>query len=384
MNKAKIFASSVLVAGMSSGLANAATNAASLTALTELDTAFTIDTSWIVANGWGSLDSTKTIHTGAWDNPVTGSSDPCGNTWVGIYCDGDDKITHIEIPNAKMAGSLAAVLTALDGISADLVSLNLSSTSAADANALTGAIPEDGGGGDLVDFTALRYLALNDTGLSGDIPDLTALTQAQFVNFADNGFTTYTGPVGGTALHTLGLNGNTGMSGDLAATISNATILRNLSSDGTDLTGGLNPVENASASNGTAADSMTVTWAVPSEGVSPTAYGVQISNDDGVSWSGDGVSGLSGIGDVTTLDITIPNLADGSYLARITPKSGSLVGTFPRIAANVVVIDSSSTGTGGGTNTGGTNTGSSGSSSGGGAVFWLMALPLLGFFRRRR
>ncbi len=370
MNK-NIFLAALVASCAYSGSALSATNASSTTALAALPT---VDTSWVVSVGWASIDSTKTPNTGAWDATITGASDPCGDNWAGIYCDGND-ITHIEIPNAKMSGTLAEVFTALAPIKSQLISINVSSTEEADRNILSGPIPVDGSA---INYPLLRYLGLNYIGASGDIPDLTSNSALVVANFYGNSFTSYTGPVGGTDLSFLGLHENDGMSGDLTASLANSPSLFSMSSYGTSLVGGLNGVENIALAAGVGDGTLNVSWSAPSAGVVPDAYEVDLSSDEGESW-------------ISLPDVTAPNntaaadsLTDGTYIARITPKTNAgLVGSVQGISEEFT-LGASGTGSTGGTSggTGGTSTGSGSSSGGGGAALWILALPLLGRFRR--
>lgn len=357
-----------------SGEALAATNASSTAALAALPT---VDESWVISNSWTSIDSGKPVHTAIWDVPVTVASDPCGDNWAGIYCDAeDDDITHIEIPNAKMNGTLASVFSALAPIKAQLISINVSSTEAADKNVLIGSIPTDG---TAIGYTALGYLGLNSIGASGDIPDLSSNSALLLANFYENEFTTYSGPVGGTFMHTLGLRDNPGMSGNLTVTLANSLALTTLSNQGTALLGGLNGAENVTAAAGVTADSLTITWSAPSEGVVPNSYLVDLSDDEGATW--EDLPPVTGGSNTAAA----AGLADGTYLARVTPKTNAgLIGSVQSVSDPVTLSSNGSGGTDGGTS-GSTDTGAgSTDSSGGGAVFWLLALPLMGFARRMR
>lgn len=368
MNKSFLYMA-LVASCASSGSALALTNTSSVDALIALPA---VDTSWILGPpGWASIDSSKTANSGAWDATVTAASDPCGQSWVGIYCDGNNDITHIEIPNAQMRGTLAQVFAALAPIKTQLVSINLSSTEFDDRNVLTGPIPADG---TAFGYTALRYLGLNYIGADGVIPDMSSNSALRVANFYDNEFTQLTGPVGGTDLQYLGLHGNDGMTGDLAAVTGVALGLRTLSSGGTALMGGLNGVENVIAELGVAAGSLTVSWSAPSEGLNPSFYSVELSSDGGETWSPalPRVTAPDNTADATGLD-------NGTYIARVTSGANAELIGSELVESNAVVI--STDGSGGTGTTGGTGAGTSGS-SGGGAAFWLLALPLLGFARR--
>ena len=354
------------------GSAFALTNTSSVDALIALPA---VDVSWVVDEQWTSIDSAQQgiFHTRVWDSPVLPTSDPCGDNWAGIYCDAeDDDITHVEIPNAKMAGqTLASVFAALAPIKTQLISINLSSTEFDDRNVLTGPIPADG---TAVGYTSLRYLGLNFIGADGVIPNMSTNSALRVANFYDNNFTQLTGPIGGFDLQYLGLHGNDGMTGDLSGITAVALGLRTLSSGDTALLGGLNGVENVTAELGVAADSLMVSWRAPTEGLNPSAYSVELSSDGGETWS----PPLPAVtAPDTTADAT--GLADGTYVARVTPKANAELIGSELVESNAVVISSSGSGGSGGTET--TGGGSTGS-SGGGAAFWLLALPLLGFARR--
>lgn len=349
------------------GSAFALTNTPSIDALIALPA---VDVSWVVDQQWTSIDSAQQgiLHDTEWDSPVTSLSDPCGGNWAGIYCDAeDDDITHIEIPNAKMNGTLASVFAALAPIKAQLISINLSSTEFDDRNVLTGPIPADG---TAIGYTNLRYLGLNFVGADGVIPDMSTNSALRVANFYDNDFTQLAGSIGGTDLQYLGLHGNDGMTGDLSGITAVALGLRTMSSGGTELSGGLNGVENVTAELGVAAGSLIVSWRAPSEGLDPSSYSVEISNDGGETW-GEPLPAVTAPD--TTADAT--GLGNGTYIARVTPKANAELIGSELVESNEVVISSGSTDTTGGGST---------SSSGGGAALWLLALPLLGFARRSR
>lgn len=353
------FSALLLMVFFAPGVSNAATNADSVSALMGLPD---VNPSWVISNEWKSLDTRfpGAAHTALWDFPITLASDPCGEQWAGIYCDGAD-ITHIEVPNAQMNGTLASVFSALEPIKAQLVSLNLSSTQEGDQNTLTGGIPTDSSA---LGYVVLQHLALNNIGASGEIPDLSSFVDLESANFYDNDFTTYTGPVGGGNLHTLGLKNNPNLSGDLGSSLANSLNLRNLSSDGTLLTGGLNPVENVSATVGIATDSIEVTWSPPTDGLAPNGYLVSYSSNRGTTWED-----LPEVSFGNTAYIN--DLADGSYRVRVVSKLNTgLVCTVP-VFSSFVTIDTAESG--------GTNTTVS---SGGGVAFWL--LLVLGAARYRR
>lgn len=351
------------------GSAFALTNTPSIDALIALPT---VDVSWVVDEQWTSIDSAQQgiFHTRVWDSPFIPSSDPCGDNWAGIYCDAeDDDITHIEIPNAKITGqTLASVFAALAPIKAQLISINLSSTEFDDRNVLTGPIPADG---TAVGYTNLRYLGLNFIGADGVIPDMSANSALRVANFYDNGFIELAGGIGGTDLQYLGLHGNDGMTGDLSGITAVALGLQTMSSGGTALLGGLNGVENVTAELGVAAGSLIISWSAPLEGLSPSSYTVELSSDEGETWSPPlpTVTAPDNTADATGLD-------EGTYIARVTPKANAELIGSELVESNEVII--SSGGSGGTDTTGGGSTGS----SGGGVAFWLLALPLLGFARR--
>lgn len=383
MDKTKVFFTSLLLSSSVSGVANAAAiTATSATALSDLRAASStdVDTSWIRSGtGWAGIDSNVDAKGIAWD--VAGSLDPCDDNWAGIVCDASGNISHLEIPNSNMTGTLEGVFAALAPIKANLVSINLSGTVDGEESALSGSIP---GTSDGTGYTALKYLALNNVGATGTIPDLSSYTALTLANLYDNDFTTYTGPVGDAGLTSLRLYGNANLSGDLAATFTQAPNLGVLRSEGTQLTGGLEVVTDVTLGAGVTAKTMVISWTPAANGASVASHTIEYTSDGGSTWTATDVVVATGNSFTTGV------LANGTYGSKVTPKTSSgTIGTPSYTTVSLVIDDSGTTsGTGSGTENesgGGTTTsGGTTESSGGGAVFWILALPLLGFARRPR
>lgn len=130
---------------------------------------------WAVASGWQA-----------------DGGDPCADEWSGVTCAADGTVTHLELDNNGLSGSIDAVagLTSLTHLSlrsntlrggigavaslAELTSLSLES------NELSGSIdPLEG-------LTNLQYLFLNNNQFSGGVGALSGLTRLQRVNAGDN------------------------------------------------------------------------------------------------------------------------------------------------------------------------------------------------------
>ncbi|MBD2753911.1 immunoglobulin domain-containing protein [Spirosoma validum] len=154
---------------------------------------------------------------------------PCG--WAGVTCDGNNRVTRLNLFNNNLNGSLPASLSALTSLQTlDLQSNNLSGTLPSSfsalinlqtlnvsINSLSGSIPTS-----FSALTNLRELLLFNTELSGPIPDgLSALTALQTLDLHNGQLS---GPIPGnlsalTNLQTLDLSGNQ-LSGCLPASLS--------------------------------------------------------------------------------------------------------------------------------------------------------------------
>lgn len=169
------------------------------------------DLTWTLANWATALDGTTALGGTAWN--ATTNPDPCD--WAGVACTGTD-ITHIEVPNAAMTESIADVLAALDPAKTTLVSLNLSNTVGPNNTFATGSMAALSG------FTTLTHLALNATGVTGEVPDLAGAAGIEFVNIEENaGVTGFAGALGGASLKELFIK-NTAtvmIAGDLTSTL---------------------------------------------------------------------------------------------------------------------------------------------------------------------
>ncbi|GLT38056.1 hypothetical protein SLA2020_123270 [Shorea laevis] len=127
----------------------------------------------------------------SWDPTLV---DPC--TWFHVTCDGDDRVTRLDLGNANLSGSLVPELGKLErlqylelymndlvgsipeelGELKSLVSLDLYH------NNLTGPIPAS-----LSKLTNLKFLRLNGNRLTGRIPrELTELGNLKILNVSNN------------------------------------------------------------------------------------------------------------------------------------------------------------------------------------------------------
>ncbi|XVF66705.1 hypothetical protein PTKIN_Ptkin10aG0059000 [Pterospermum kingtungense] len=127
----------------------------------------------------------------SWDPTLV---DPC--TWFHVTCDGDNRVTRLDLGNAKLSGSLVAELGKLErlqylelyrnnlmdsipeeiGRLKSLVSLDLYH------NNLSGSIPAS-----LSKLSNLKFLRLNGNRLTGRIPrQLTQLPNLKMIDLSNN------------------------------------------------------------------------------------------------------------------------------------------------------------------------------------------------------
>ncbi|KAI5600910.1 hypothetical protein POPTR_001G061600v4 [Populus trichocarpa] len=127
----------------------------------------------------------------SWDPTLT---DPC--TWFHVTCDGDNRVTRLDLGNAKLSGSLVPELGKLVGLQYlelymnELVGPiprelgNLKSLVSLDLyhNNLTGTIPAS-----LSKLSNLKFLRLNGNRLTGRIPrELTKLDSLKILDVSNN------------------------------------------------------------------------------------------------------------------------------------------------------------------------------------------------------
>ncbi|KAJ4847007.1 hypothetical protein Tsubulata_022766 [Turnera subulata] len=127
----------------------------------------------------------------SWDPTLV---DPC--TWFHVTCDGDNRVTRLDLGNAKLSGSLVPELGKLERLqylelyTNDLVGPipkelgGLKSLMSLDLyhNNLTGPIPAS-----LSKLSNLKFLRLNDNRLTGRIPrDLTKLGNIKILDVSNN------------------------------------------------------------------------------------------------------------------------------------------------------------------------------------------------------
>lgn len=338
----------------------------------------------------------------------------------GVLCAGGE-ITKLEIPNAGWAptGGLPAVLAELELIKGTLINLNLSNTAATD-NVLAGGFTG------LDALTALEKLALNDTGATGAIPDMTDATSLNWINVSDNSGITGMGAklAGGSAITLVQAKANPAMVGDMTATLASvnlplATITLDnsklygtvvlagghsaalsdsdiiptgdataITNSGYDAATVVQPATGATATPGE--ESATINWLQPVTG-EETGYSVSYSADNGVT--------LLGTSAVTGLTHSFSNVPAGTYIAVVqstgpdsrlaTPTLSAdfdvtaavitptpLECTAPQILneAETACVDPEEE----------EEEEETTSSGGGGAALWLVMLPLMGLLRRKR
>uniref|UniRef100_A0A2P2QLJ3 Uncharacterized protein MANES_09G185600 n=1 Tax=Rhizophora mucronata TaxID=61149 RepID=A0A2P2QLJ3_RHIMU len=127
----------------------------------------------------------------SWDPTLV---DPC--TWFHVTCDADNRVTRLDLGNAKLSGGLVPELGKLEHLQYlelymnDLVGLipeelgRLKSLLSLDLyhNNLTGPIPSS-----LSKLSNLKFLRLNDNSLTGRIPrELTKLANLKIINVSNN------------------------------------------------------------------------------------------------------------------------------------------------------------------------------------------------------
>jgi sugar lactone lactonase YvrE len=147
------------------------------------------------------------------DNWLTGCS-PCG--WYGVTCDGNGRVTGLDLSRNNLSGPLPASLGNLN----NLQSLDLSQ------NALTGPIPAS-----LGNLTRLQTLSLFINQLSGSIPaSLGNLTRLDFLQLSNNQLTGSIPPSLGNLTRLLRVNLSVNqLSGSIPASLGNLTNLQELS-----------------------------------------------------------------------------------------------------------------------------------------------------------
>ncbi len=414
-----------------SSFAHAGTSAASQQSLRSIMSVDIPNTYWVNANTWSGvgqytqglagIDGVRNSFAG--DPWVIGGESAACDTWAGVLCSGGE-IVSLEIPFAEMHGNMSALMAALAPVKSSVRSLNL-----------VGNYNLSGEATGLQDLERLEGLFLDNTRLSGELPDLSGLTELQYAGLNDNLYLTgLAGGIGGSSLQVLNINNTANLSADITQVLevskdslqrlnasssavtgqipdySNNTHLNYFVVAGSGLGGTLNlpsagqiasanvdttgtgissgsgtsglPISPALASvsgvtavaNG--ANAMLVSWT----GVlAADGYFVAYSADDGLNWTTETIEG----GDNSSANII--SLAAGSYRVQVTAYQNSTSGAAATIQSGTVAapgsVDVSNAVTGqGGTTTGGTTTGSS--SGGGGAALWLGLLPLMGFARR--
>ncbi|XVE66134.1 hypothetical protein DITRI_Ditri08aG0056000 [Diplodiscus trichospermus] len=106
----------------------------------------------------------------SWDPTLV---DPC--TWFHVTCDGDNRVTRLDLGNAKLSGSLVPELGKLERL--QYLELYM--------NNLVGSIPEEVGG-----LKSLVSLDLYHNNLTGAIPDsLSKLSNLKFLRLNTNRLT---------------------------------------------------------------------------------------------------------------------------------------------------------------------------------------------------
>lgn len=406
----KISLAALAVAATVSGQAAATLSTAENAALAALITGPTG-----IAAGWtSSIDgATSLTQTGAW---VAGGADSeC--TWRGIVCDGGTtgNITHVEIPNTGLA-DMTAALAALTPAASSLIVLNLSNASPAEStpNALTGSMAG------LSAFTALTHLAINNAGIVGAFPDMTDAVSLNWISVADSaGITSMTGKLaGGTAITHLVANNTENFVGDLSSTLANVSTVAavNVTVDDSKLSGSLvtktgdtisvansdvivtgdvlggyvasaviQPVASVTL-NSAGEETATFSWIAPTVTGEETGVNVSYTADDGAT--------LEGTTAGAATSHTFTGMDAGAYKAVVQStgpdgrmSAAVLSDSFTVTAATVTqpltcelpevlneaedacidpVVEPVA------------------SSGGGGAALWLVMLPLMGLFRRKR
>ena len=411
----------------------AATNASSVEALNAIMGIDVPNKHWVNQNVWtgveryaerlSNVDGNRVNFTGnAW---VYGDEAAACDTWAGVLCVNGD-ITYLEIPFAEVNGEMSHLMAALAPVSGTLRSLNV-----------VGNYSLRGSAEGLEQLQALEGLYLDITGLSGELPDLSGMSELRFAGLNDNaGLTGLAGGIGGSKLEVLNLNNTPNFTADLTSVLQtsrNSLKRLNLSNsaatgqipdysantdlsyfvvagsglggslnlanagqispgnldttgtgvsagtgtDGLDIVPSIAAVSNVSAvANG--ANAMLVSW---SASTGADGYIVAYSNDGGTNWSSEDISGG------TADSASINSLAAGTYLASVTAyatnaDTGAIVQSAAvQAASSVVISDADATTTPASGNDDATTSTKSG---GGGAVLWLGLLPLMGLARKRK
>lgn len=429
--KTKLTIAALAVASTLTATAQAATNDDSIEVLRALMAIDTPNEFWVNQQVWSGVESYASTLSNVQSNRTSFAGSPwvagdealACDTWAGVLCVNGD-ISYLEIPFAEMNGDMSRLMSALAPVKATLRSLNV-----------VGNANLKGSAEGLEQLSALEGLYLDNTALSGELPDLSGLSNLKFAGLNDNSeLTGLAGGIGGSSLEVLNLNNTPKFSADVTSILetsknslvrlnlsnsavtgqipdySNNTSLNyfdiagtglggelNLPSDGqitagnidttgTGVTGGtgtdgltITPVISAVASVNAAADganAMLVGWSTVAEA---EGYMVSYSSDAGTNWSSETVAG----GDTSSANIN--GLAAGTYLVSVTAyisnpaASGSTIQSAPTQAANSVVIsDTDDSADDDGTAV------TSKKSGGGGAALWLGLLPLMALRSKRR
>ena len=432
----KISLAALAVAATVSGQAVAALSTAENAALAALITGPTG-----VSGGWTtSIDgSTALSNTANW---TAGAADSeC--TWRGIVCDGGatGNITHVEIPNTGLT-DMTATLAALAPAAATITVINLSNGAGA-GHSTPNALPGSMAG--LSAFTALTHLAVNNNSAAGVVPDMSASSNLNWVNFADNAGITGMGAklAGGSAITYLQVNNSSSMTGDLTATFDNITHPVNVTAHNSKVSGTLNWVTGDTVSVQTLADgglvsdivvvggtnadhgydaslvvqpvasvtlnsageeTATFSWIAPTTTGAETGASVSYTADDGVTLQGTTAGAAN--------SHTFTGMTAGTYKAVVQSTGPNSRMSAPVLSDSFVVTAATAPLNCTAPqvpNTAGTacvdpapvtpptcvapqvlNTAQTEcvdptpvSSGGGGAAFWLIMLPLMGLFRRK-
>lgn len=433
----KLALTTVAVSWFFSGSASAApTSSSSQQALQALMRVDIPQVEWVNQKVWkgvgeyaGSLqvDSSRTSFSGnSW---VIGNEALACDTWAGVLCvDGD--IRYLEIPFSQMHGDMAAAMAALAPIKDTLRTINF-----------VGSTNLRGTAEGLQNLTALEGLYIDNTGVSGELPDLSGLANLRFAGLNDNmGLTGIAGGIGGAKLEILNLNNTpnfqsditrvletskhslhrlnlahssatgqipdysantqlnyfvvtgSGLGGQLNLSNSGQIAPENLNTAGTGISAGqgtsgsdISPsilaVSNVTAAaNG--ANAMVVGW---SSSGTVDGFIVSYSIDGGANWS----SELVASGNLKIADVT--GLAAGTYLVSVTAyrtnAAGVTVQSTATHAPSSVVISNANTPVTPSTPSEGTDSTDSNDTSsgngGGGAALWFAVLPALVVLRRR-
>ncbi|KAK4413581.1 Leucine-rich repeat protein 1 [Sesamum alatum] len=127
----------------------------------------------------------------SWDPTLV---DPC--TWFHVTCDADNRVTRLDLGNAKLSGKLVAELGKLERLQyLELYMNNLTGPIPAELgqlkslvsldlyhNSLTGSIPSS-----LSNLSSLKFLRLNGNKLTGRIPrELTKLGNLKIFDVSSN------------------------------------------------------------------------------------------------------------------------------------------------------------------------------------------------------